>query len=169
MMKKRTQMLQFFSFVIALGVLCLGGCGSDPEKEKPEASEPKPREIQAEILVSKEVNPDVDGRPSPIVVRLYELKTLGKFEVGDFYKLFDEYEALLGADLVASELFHLQPGDKKTVKHAISPETNYIAVAAAFRDLDQAVWRATKQLEADQFSRIEIMIEPLSLSIKSSK
>uniref|UniRef100_UPI000B3593DD type VI secretion system lipoprotein TssJ n=1 Tax=Crenothrix polyspora TaxID=360316 RepID=UPI000B3593DD len=88
--------------------LCLAACGSDPEKPKPEppaaaapppAPEPKPEEpkkvtaIDTQITVSKAVNPNIEGQPSPVVMRIYELKNLGKFESGDFYKLFQNYEA----------------------------------------------------------------------------
>ncbi len=165
-MGKRRQPLRHFSFITVLGILFLGACASDPETEKPQA---KPREIQTDISVSSEVNPDIDGRPSPIVVRIYELKNLGKFEVGDFFKLFEEYDAFLGGDLVASKLFHLQPGDKKTLKHPVAAETNYIAVTAAYRDLNRAVWRAAKPLEADLSSRIEITLDALAVGIKNIK
>jgi type VI secretion system protein VasD len=170
---KRTPFILRIALVAALSILLLEGCGSDPEKEKPEPAakkpektEPKLRQVQLEISVSNEVNPDVDGRPSPIVLRIYELKNLGKFEVGDFFKLFDEYDAFLGADLVASEQFHLQPGDKKTVKHALSEETHYIAAAAAYRDLNKAVWRDSKPLKAKPVTEVEVLLGPLSISIK---
>jgi type VI secretion system protein VasD len=168
MMDKRTSRSCPLSLAMALGFLLLGGCGSDPEKpeDKVEAPEPTTKEIEATIAVSDTVNPDIDGRPSPVAVRIYELKTLGKFEVGDFYKLFDEYEAFLGADLIASEQFHLKPGDTKTLKLKVPIETNYFAVAAAYRDLDRAIWRASKELEGKQATRFEVRLDALSIGIK---
>lgn len=168
MMDKRTPRLRQLSLAMALGFLLLGGCGSDPEKpeEKTEAPEPTAKEIEATIAVSDTVNPDIDGRPSPIAVRIYELKTLGKFEVGDFYKLFDEYDAFLGADLIASEQFHLKPGETKILKLKVPLETNYFAVAAAYRDLNRAIWRASKELEGEQSTRIEVTLDALSIDIQ---
>lgn len=168
MKDKRTSRLRQLSLAITLSFLFLGGCSSDPEKpeDKVEAPEPTSKEIEAKIAVSNTVNPDIDGRPSPIVVRIYELKTLGKFEVGDFYKLFDEHEAFLGSDLIASEQFHLQPGDTKTLKLKVPLETNYFAVAAAYRDVNRAIWRASKQLKSEQSTQIEVVLDTLSIDIK---
>ena len=150
--------------IIALFFLSLGGCGSEPEK--PEPVEPPPTFIQAKITVSPEVNPDVDGRPSPIVMRLFELKNLGKFVDADFYTLFDNYEAFLGSDLLASNLYHLKPGDTKIVKHAVAPETKFIALAAAYRDLNQAVWRASIPIKIARTTRLEIILNRLSATIR---
>lgn len=152
------------TIVIALFILLLAGCGSEPEK--PEPVEPPPTLIQAEIIVSDKVNPDVNGRPSPIVVRLYELKNLGKFEEADFYKLFEEYESFLGSDLLASEQFHLRPGDTKTIKYAVAPETKYLAVTAAYRDLNQAVWRGSIRIKTAKTTRLEIILDRLGVSIR---
>jgi type VI secretion system protein VasD len=161
--------------------LCLAACGSDPEKPKPEppaaavpppAPAPKPEEpkkvtaIDTQITVSKAVNPNLEGQPSPVVMRIYELKNLGKFESGDFYKLFQNYEAQLGSDLVASEQFHLHPGQSKTIKHEIAKETQYIAVTVAYRDLNKAVWRASLVIKPDTTNTFEIVLEKLKVHIK---
>lgn len=103
-----------------------------PPKEEPKPAEPQPTKIEVNISVSDQVNPDINGRASPIVVRLYELKNIGKFEEADFYKLFENHEASLGSDLLASEKFHFKPGETKTLSHAVAPDTKYIAVTAAF-------------------------------------
>jgi type VI secretion system protein VasD len=128
--------------------------------------EPKITEIDALLTVSKQINPDIYGRPSPVVMRIYELKNIGKFEAADFYKITGTYETLLGTDLVSSEQFHLHPGQTKSLKQAISPETKYIAVTVAYRDLNKAVWRATVPIEANKISRFEIILEKLKVSIK---
>jgi type VI secretion system protein VasD len=152
------------TIVIALFTLLLKGCGSEPEK--PEPTEPAPTLIQAKITVSNQVNPDVNGRPSPIVMRIYELKNLGKFEEAGFYNLFEEYESFLSSDLLASEQFHLRPGDTKTVKHAVAPETKYLAVTAAYRDLNQAVWRDSIRIKTAKTTRLEIILDRLGVSIR---
>lgn len=151
------------TLLITLLTLLLAGCASDPEK--PEPSEPPKTLVEAQIIVSCQVNPDVEGRPSPIVMRIYELKTLGKFDDADFYKLFGEYESVLGSDLIASEKFHLRPGDAKTIKNTVSPETKFIAVTAAYRDLNQAVWRGSIPIEAEKNNEFMVRLDELSVNI----
>ena len=53
--------------------------------------------IQADQLV----NPNVEGEPSPIVVRIYELKSTTNFAQAQFFELFDNDAKRLGPDLVA--------------------------------------------------------------------
>ncbi len=140
--------------------LFLSGCGSDSDKP-----EPPPTVIDAKIVVSSEVNPDVSGRPSPIVMRVFELKSVGNFIDADFYKLFNDYQGALGGDLLATEKFHLQPGDVKPYSHPVDPEARFIAVIAAYRNLNQAVWRDSVAIPAHEKTRIMILLEKLTASI----
>lgn len=64
--------------ILLIAALALSGCSSDPEKPAPVAElSPKapPRTVQIHMVVSDQVNPDLNGRPSPIVMRIYELKS----------------------------------------------------------------------------------------------
>ena len=49
------------------------------------ASAPKPTLVQVALSAQANVNPDSRGRPSPIVVRFYELKTPTAFNNADFF------------------------------------------------------------------------------------
>jgi type VI secretion system protein VasD len=152
---------------IVLSALLLNGCGSEPVKEEPKP--PPETKIQVNIVVSDKVNPDINNRASPIVVRLYELKNIGKFEEADFYKIFEDYEGALGSDLVASEKFHFKPGDTKTLGHTVSPDTKYIAVTASFRDFNQSVWRDSIAIEANKTTELEVILERLAVTIKKKQ
>ena len=173
--------MQIFKTGLILLVFSLSGCSSPPEKPEPPPPEKKPEPIKVEcpptapkpsamlveamINVSADVNPDIDSRPSPVVVRIYELKKRGKYKQADFYELFDNFESVLGADLLGSEQFHLNPGDNRTLKHDISPETQYIAVTAAFRDINQAVWRDSIVIPAVKKTQLLILVDKLSISV----
>jgi type VI secretion system protein VasD len=146
--------------------LILVGCGAEPVKEEPKEPPKTPEtKIQVNIAVGRLVNPDINGRPSPIVVRLYELKNIGKFEEADFYKLFENHEASLGSDLLATEKFHFRPGDWKALGHTVSPDTKYIAVTAAFRDFNQAVWRDSIAIEPAKTTELSVVLDNLNVSI----
>jgi len=161
------------TLIFFIAILALFGCSSDPEKPAPEkpitVAEPPPKAppttVQVHMVVSEQANPDLNERPSPIVIRIYELKSLGKFEEGDFYKLFENYDSLLGPELIVSEQYHLKPGDVNIIKRTLSAETRYIAVTAAFRDINQAIWKDTIQLTDEKTTDLLVFIEKLNISV----
>ena len=54
--------------LLMCGILLAAGCGSSPPL------------LRGAITVDSNVNPDRAGRPSPIVVRIYELKAVAAFK-----------------------------------------------------------------------------------------
>jgi type VI secretion system protein VasD len=123
--------------------------------------------INAEVLASNAINPDGEGRPSPIVVRIYELKNLGTFNNIEFFPLFNEEAATLGDDLVYREEFSLIPGGKKLYTRTPAAGTQYLAVIAAFRNIDQATWKAAVPIPAERITNLIIQLEGLSVSIRA--
>lgn len=153
-------MTKLFNISLMLALLGLQSCSSEPEKP-----EPPPTIISVKIAVSPKANPDVDGRPSPVVVRLYELKSVGKYVEADFYGLFEKYDSSLGSDLLGSEQFHLKPGQVHTVTHEVPHETRFIAVAVAYRDIDRAVWRDSIMIPAEKTTDLLVFVEDLTVGI----
>jgi type VI secretion system protein VasD len=142
--------------IVAAGV---AACASPPPPP------PKPTVIQATIDARPSTNPDARGRPSPVVMRFYELKSLAAFSSGDFFSLFDRDKETLAAEMVAREEFQLSPGEQKPFERKLQPETRYIAVVAAFRDLDRAQWRASMPVVAQQTTPVVIKLEASTVTI----
>lgn len=149
------QQLLFIIFVASI----LSACGKKNVK-------PQPTVIAAEIIVSSGVNPDQNDRPSPVVLRIYELKSLGKFKSADFYGLLNDDDALLGKDLVHREVMHVKPGMKQPYHRTVTTDTEHIGVVAAYRDINNAVWKAMAPVPANQTSVFSISVNDLTLSIK---
>lgn len=145
---------------LILLVFLLLGCSSSPEKP-----EPPPTVMDAKIAVSAKANPDVNERPSPVVVRIFELKSLGKYTELDFYDLFENYDSKLGADLLNSEQFHLNPGDMHTFTRDVSPDTQFVAVIAAYRNLNRAIWRDAIAIPTEKTTKLFVFVDKLDISI----
>lgn len=115
------------------------------------------------------VNPDSEGRPSPLVIKVFQLKSKDKFELADFFPLFDEAQATLGADLLAVEDIMLAPGDIRPYEGKFDPQTRYIGVIAAYRDINQAQWKTLLEMPEkgllDLFKGDGITIKADSLAI----
>ena len=123
------------------------------------ASSPKPTVIQATLQVQADVNPDARGRASPIVVQLYELKSLAVFNGADFFSLYERYKDTLGAELVAHDELQLMPGETRRLERVLQPDTQYLGVVAGFRDLERSQWRAATAVTPHQVSPLTIQLE----------
>lgn len=93
------------------------------------------------LTASDELNPDLNGRPSPIVVRLIELKHPVAFENADFFSLYERAKESLAPDMATSEELELRPGETVELKLSVAPGSRYVGLLAAYRDLSQARWR----------------------------
>ncbi|RLJ19749.1 type VI secretion system lipoprotein TssJ [bacterium endosymbiont of Escarpia laminata] len=141
--------------------LFFAGCG--------EKKAPPPTQLAAKFLASLHVNPNAEGTPSPVVVRFYELKTPGIFEDTDFFTLYDDDIAVLGADLVARDEFKIMPGKTLPLLRELDPQTRFIGVMAAFRDLNNAIWRATAPIALHQVNAYTILLGRGEVSISETK
>jgi type VI secretion system protein VasD len=96
---------------------------------------------------SDELNPDLHGRPSPIVLRLIELKHPVAFENADFFSLYQRPKEALAPDLVTQEELELRPGEQRVLKVSVQPGSRYVGVLAAYRDLPESHWRLVIPLQ----------------------
>ncbi|MCM5680901.1 type VI secretion system lipoprotein TssJ [Schlegelella sp. S2-27] len=120
------------------------------------ASGPKPTSVDIQLTGDATVNPDSRNRPSPVMVRIYELKTPATFESADFFSLFDKDRETLAADMNTRDEFVLQPGQTLSLKREAKPDTRFIAVLAAYRDLERSRWRAVTALSPGKSQVVKI-------------
>lgn len=119
-------------WIISLVLFLLSGCqllSSDVTK------------LDLRMVAKGDLNLDDNDRPSPLVVRILELRSTQAFENVDFFALYFSEKETLGSDLVASEELELKPGDIKDFKIALHPDSQQVAILAAYRRLDQVNWR----------------------------
>ena len=103
----------FFKTLTALTALVLlAGCSSLSPYSKV-------TKLNLKLTASDQLNPDLNGRPSPIVVRLFELKHPVTFENADFFSLYERAKESLAPDLVASEELELRPGETIELKLSV--------------------------------------------------
>lgn len=104
------------------------------------------------------LNPDLRGRPSPVVVRIYELKNGVNFINADFFSLYDNAKNVLGNDLVAMEEIELRPGQKLHLRYRVATDSQYVGVIAAYRDISTANWRQLAKLEPKEKTYVNLVL-----------
>lgn len=130
-------------------MLAAAGCAKAPPPAAPPtlppitiAAPPETKTRSAMTLTaSADTNPDASGRPSPIVVRVYQLKTDAAFKGADFFALFDDDMKVLGPELITRDEYVLAPSEKRRIDVIVSSETRFVGALAAFRDIRNAQWR----------------------------
>ena len=129
-----------------LAVLLLAGRAApaqsvaSPAPLRPAASVNMATPLELTIVGGPAVNPNAQGRASPVLVRIFELREGKAFEEADYSALFERPAEALKADLVAQEEFVLRPGEIQHRDRSLSPQVQALGVAAAFRELDAAIW-----------------------------
>jgi type VI secretion system protein VasD len=99
-------------------------------------------DLKLAFKADADINPDDKKRPSPLFLRMYELKSTKQFEKANFIDLFERDSEVLGADMVAKQtLKRLKPGDERTDHYVLKPETRYVGLFAEFLQYKDAKFK----------------------------
>jgi type VI secretion system protein VasD len=125
--------------------------------------------IEATLVGGPNLNPNLEGRASPVVVRLFELKQTAAFRAAKFSALFEQSKEALGDGLVAQQEFILRPGEIRHYDRTGDPQPAALGLVAAFRTLDKDAWRVivpiapgTHNLLLIDFDNNEIRVPSIS-------
>jgi type VI secretion system protein VasD len=133
-------MPRLLPLVLLAAMLSLGGCAAlSPYSDM--------TKLDLTLNGSDQLNPDLHGRPSPIVLRLIELKHPVSFETADFFSLYQRPKEALSPDMVVLEELELRPGEQREMKLSVQPGSRYVGVLAAYRDLPESNWRLVIPLQ----------------------
>ena len=127
-----------YGLLLAAGavILATAACASSP---------PKPARTRLTIAATADTNPDASGRPSPVVVRVYQLKADTAFTGADFFDLYDDEMKVLGAELIGRNEYVVAPAERRTLELDVSADARFVGIIAAYRDIRNAQWRTVAQ------------------------
>ncbi len=135
----------------ALGAL--GACGASPTR------------TSLNLSAAAGLNPNQAAQPSPLVVRVYELKSVDTFNQLQFFDLFDQDVAKLGADLLNRRELEIQPGATVTWQREADPAARFVGAIAGYRDLTNITWRASVALRAEARNTINLRLDERSMTV----
>jgi type VI secretion system protein VasD len=123
------------------------------------AGAPKRENVDMQITATIDVNPDMQGRPSPVILHILELNSTEQFNRLDYMSLTQPSGAALGPDLLGKNQMVLQPGETKALPMELNPLTTAIGLVAGYRDIDNAVWRTSVAITQGDTKGISITLE----------
>jgi type VI secretion system protein VasD len=119
---------------------------------------PKKEELVINIQAAEDVNPDSQGRPSPIVVHILELKSVETFNSLNYVSLTDNSGAALGQDRLNGSQTVIAPGGNFMTELELDAGTSAIGIVAGYRDIDNASWRQAVPIAAGATKRVTVQL-----------
>jgi len=104
--------------------------------------------VNLTVKAESDVNPDQIGRASPINIKLYVLSERTTYDNLGFEGAFDQARTLLSGELVSAKEYIFQPNEEKHYRIKIGEKTKFIALVAAYRNVDKAKWKLAFPVEA---------------------
>jgi type VI secretion system protein VasD len=132
----------YLTSVMARGLLgfCLGVATCAVAQDAKE-----PFKLLLKVEAAAQSNPDETGRPSPVKVRVYELKDSNTFSEADYFSLNANDKSVLGSDLLSKVEMILRPGETKRIERKSHPQATSIGILAGYRDMN-SLWRVVEPL-----------------------
>ncbi len=155
--RHRTTRLCAHLLVIAAAVLVLSACAAKVPKPL------VPVMVDGQIVVGEHLNPNLQGRPSPLHLRVYQLSDRDAFLRASFQELAASDTAALAGTLLRRDTFDLCPremgheplgggtfcqGDTLPLAFELESRARFIGVVAEFSDLLDAAghWRSIAEV-----------------------
>ncbi|EKO3564622.1 type VI secretion system lipoprotein TssJ [Vibrio metschnikovii] len=121
---------------------------------------------KVEVIAGDNINPDMNGRPSPVVIHIFELTSDTLFKNQGFFSLYENSDESLGPDMISKTEMSLSPGQSELYRSSMKPGVEYIGVIVAFRDIENANWRKVIRVDRTGYKKYTLLLDELTLAIK---
>lgn len=136
------------------------------QEDPPPPAPPEPTRVVIQLDASGDVNPNPNGRPSPLMVRIYQLKSYSAFEKTSFLPLYENDKQALGGDLIHKQEILLKPNEKRTIFYEPGDDTKAIGLIALFRNYGLSKWRAVARVLPNKTTVIRAYISDKDVTIR---
>lgn len=99
-------------------------------------------DLTLSFKVDSDINPDENKTPSPLFVRMYELKSTKLFNKANFIDIYEGDKEVLGADFIAvQKLKRLKPGEDRENSFVLNEKTRFVGLYAEFLNYKSAGYK----------------------------
>ena len=123
-------------------------------------------DLEMEMKALADINPDDNDLPSPLVIRLYELKDNKQFEQMEFYDIYERDEEILGKNLIARHVLkHFTPDSQRNEKMVLRNNTRFVGLFAEFSQYKNSKYRAVFEVSPHLDSKVKIILSGTELQL----
>jgi type VI secretion system VasD/TssJ family lipoprotein len=108
------------------------------------------RTLHLSLQAERILNTDRLQGSASLALRVYVLRDADAFQRASFDSLYDNDETILGAAMLRRETLHLRPGETRELALALGNDARFVAVFAAYRELERSQWRSVLVLPPDE-------------------
>lgn len=152
--------------ILLLVVHLLAACSLFKKEKPPPPPPPEPTRVVLEFEAAGNINPNIEGRTSPLVLRIYQLKSYPVFMRADFFSLYDKEEQVLAGQLTGREEITLKPNEKRTVYFETAPDTRAIGVMGLFINSGGIRWKTVSGIQPNKTTVIPIQVNSAGLTVR---
>lgn len=145
------EMLRAHILLTAFAV-AVSGCGAGQIVEKVFA--PDPTSITVSIVAAEDLNPNRDGRPSPLRYHFFELESVAALASSDFFSLFERPDDTLGAAMLTKDTYTIRPGETQLVSRNTNERTKFVGLVAGYQSTGDSTWRVHAPVIANSANAI---------------
>ncbi len=128
--------------LVASFLISITGCSSSSSKSTVGGVLNLDTDLDLTFVIDKSVNPDEHKRPSPVVIRLYELKSSVVFAKADFVDLFERDTDVLKGEYVDKIMLKaFTPGETRSEHLILQKGTQQIALYAEFSQYRGSIFK----------------------------
>ena len=138
----------------------LAACGSKPPPPPP------PTVVKIDLQATDAVNPDGNGTPEPVQVRIFRLAAKESFIRTDFFALDGDPKKALGQDLVGLDSLLLVPGHGTQYEKKCEPDVKFVALVGSYFAIDRAQWRAWKPVKSNATNAFKATLDADGITLK---
>lgn len=101
----------------------------------------KKNSISLTLVASSDLNPDINGRASPLALTVYQLKSASSFKKSDYMSLAENSKSILGRDLIAVNTMTIRPRQTLELEYPIGDGEGAFGIVAGYRVIDSSGWQ----------------------------
>lgn len=123
--------------------------------------------INLNVDTSSTINPDANGRASPVIMLVFQLSSPREFTHQDFFDLYDNADKSMPKTLLSTHELELIPSASASKSIKLTHKTKSLGIVVAFRNLEFADWKHQINLDELDSNGISIVIDDLTAKVSS--
>jgi type VI secretion system protein VasD len=152
------------AFVIApvtAAVLAASGCATTADR---------PTQLKLTIVIAADANPDDTGRPSPVVLGVFDLVRPERFRNADYLGLLSAPEKNLRSDLIDTHRTKaIAPGSQQELTLTLDAQTRHVGIVAELLQFSRAKTRISIPLDQLRATELKLTVDADGVAISDAK